>query len=209
MAPLIEGLVEWLQGNWVKAVGSLGLLALGWVVGRWRAQQRWRSKEFLDRLNFSLNLIEVGVLRIRTLIEKDCDDVFLNREALVRLRRVVGKTTPEDPLIPIYREEVWYYLNAALNEVSEKFAEGHLRRDNGLAVTTSRYLLCLTNEADGEVRTRKMRVMLIRKELLENLPADAPRLESPSHATRWRTLQQMAKAYRQTPFKFIEVELSL
>lgn len=70
-----------------------------------------------------------------------------------------------------------------------------------------RYLICLTNECDGEVRTRKVRAMVIRKDSLMNLPKEQPGFESPTHAIRWKTLQQMQKAYAADPTNFIEAEI--
>ncbi len=49
--------------------------------------------------------------------------------------------------------------------------------------------------------------MVIRKDLLENLPADCPELEQDHHDTRWKTLQTMAKRWKENPLQFMEVEL--
>jgi hypothetical protein len=68
-------------------------------------------------------------------------------------------------------------------------------------------LLCLTNESDGAIRTRKVRAMLIRSEDLKNLPEEMPELESQNHVTRWKTLQFMAKRLEEKPFQFFKVEL--
>jgi hypothetical protein len=94
-----------------------------------------------------------------------------------------------------------------LNELSEKFGEGQIRRDMNLQVTAATYLICLTSESAGEVRTRKIRAMLIQKELLEKLPESEPKLESPNHATRWVTLKYLAKEFQVNPHKFRAVEI--
>ena len=105
------------------------------------------------------------------------------------------------------KEDRWFYLNAVLNELSETFAEGLFRREAGKPHECLRYLLCLTNECDGDVKTRKIRAMVIRKDNLLNLPKDQPALESPRHSIRWKTLQQMQKTYASDPTNFIEVEI--
>ncbi len=66
-------------------------------------------------------------------------------------------------------------------------------------VTAATYLICLTSESAGEVRTRKIRAMLIQKELLEKLPEYEPKFESPNHATRWMTLKFLAKEFQVNP----------
>jgi len=49
--------------------------------------------------------------------------------------------------------------------------------------------------------------MVIRKDLLLQLPEETPKFESPNHAIRWRTLQQMQKALKAEPWRFITVEV--
>jgi hypothetical protein len=104
---------------------------------------------------------------------------------------------------------VEFLLNAVLNEVAERFSAGELRRDLDIPVRTQKYLICLTRERAGEMKTHKVRAMLIRKELLLNLPEQMPQLESPNHATRFRTLQKMAQVYNSDPQQFLELEISL
>jgi hypothetical protein len=49
--------------------------------------------------------------------------------------------------------------------------------------------------------------MLIQKELLEKLPENEPKYESPNHATRWATLKHLAKEFKTNPHKFRTVEI--
>lgn len=204
---VIESLLELFTEHWTKVAIGAALMAAGWIVGWWRARNKWERKEFFERINFSLNSINDGKLQIRTLMEKACDDVFLNQVAVAKLLEASQKTTQEDPLIPLGHEDYWFYLNAALNEVSEKFAAGFVLRDLGREVTPHDYTLCLTNECDGAVRTRKIRAMLIRTEILKNLPEEIPELESKNHVTRWKTLCTMARLLETQPHLFFRVEL--
>lgn len=198
-----------LKEHWLKALGSLVILLIGSWIGRRRARREWMNRRFLDRLNFSLNTIEHGKLYIRTLAEMNCRDVFLNDYAAQRVQEAAQKTTKESALVPLDREERWYILNAILNEVSERFAEGFLKRDMGLPVVKRDYLICLTYENAGELRTRKIRAMVIQKELLLNLPAEVPQLERPHHLTRFLTLQHLAKSYLADPTNFLEIEICM
>ena len=204
---LIEFAFEKLEDNWVKIVSALLLTAVGWAIGYWRAKRNWTRREFLDRLNVSLNTIEGGTLKIRTLAEVEAETVFLNREATRRIVAAAGRTTAADPLLPLPKEDYWYYLNAVLNEVAERFAAGTLRRDLGGEVRCATYLLCLTCEAAGAARTRKVRAMLVRKDRLTALPTAMPALESPNHAVRWETLHRLAAEYTKNPWRFLEMEL--
>lgn len=209
MQGIIDALNDLVTDHWTKFVTAAAFTLLGWLVARYRAQREWAKREFFTRLNTSLTSIVDGTLRIRTLSEKECLEVFLNKVAVDRLISTAQQTTKENPLIPIPKDDSWFYLNSVLNEISEQFAEGLLRREAGKPVDSIRCLICLTNECDGDIRTRKIRAMVIRRELLLNLPENQPALESPNHAIRWRTLHQMQKAYLSDPWRFIEAEIVL
>lgn len=207
MQDLINAVNDLITDHWVKFVSAAAFAAIGWIVARWRADREWRRREFFNRLNVSLNSISDGTLKIRTLSEKQCTDVFLNKIAVERLINMAQKTTKDHPLVPIAKDDCWFYLNSVLNELSEQFAEGLLRREAGKPCDAIRYLICLTNECDGDIRTRKIRAMVIRKDLLANLPEEMPKLESPNHSIRWKTLTQMQKAFTAEPWRFLDVEI--
>jgi hypothetical protein len=196
-----------LHDHWIKFATAALIAAVSWLLGRRRARAEWSRREFFDRLNISLNAIRDGTLTIRTIAEESCLEVFLNSVAVSALVDAARHTTPENPLLELREHDYWYYLNAVLNKVAEKFGDGQIRRDMGLPVTTARYVVCLTSESAGEVRTRKIRAMLIQKSLLLNLPNEEPKYESPTHATRWKTLKYLAAQFQHTPYKFREVEI--
>lgn len=209
MNEILEMIIDSFFEHWTKVAVGAVLVGAGWVVGWYRARKRWQKKEFFGRINFSLNSITDGKLRIRTIMEKSCEDVFLNQVAVKNVIDASQRTSPDDPIIPLTENDYWFYLNAVLNEVSEKFSLGFLNRDAGKKVESHDYIICLTNECDGAIRTRKLRAMLIRAELLENLPEEMPELESPNHSTRWKTLTAMAAKMKQQPHQFLRVELVL
>jgi hypothetical protein len=196
-----------LHDHWIKFATAALIAAVSWLLGRRRARAEWSRREFFDRLNISLNAIRDGTLTIRTIAEESCLEVFLNSVAVSALVDAARHTTPENPLLELREHDYWYYLNAVLNKVAEKFGDGQIRCDMGLPVTTARYVVCLTSESAGEVRTRKIRAMLIQKSLLLNLPNEEPKYESPTHATRWKTLKYLAAQFQHTPYKFREVEI--
>lgn len=207
MQQLFESILNQIRDHGIKFLSAAAFTVVGWLIGRWRAAQSWKKREFFNRLNISLNSIRDGRLLIRTVLEKTCEDVFLNKVAVERLLKAALLTTTENPFIPVAKDDRWFYLNAVLNELSETFAEGLFRREAGKPHDCLRYLICLTNECDGDVKTRKIRAMVIRKDNLLNLPKEQPALESPSHSIRWKTLQQMQKAYAADPTNFIEAEI--
>mgnify|MGYP006969376905 CR=1 FL=1 len=207
MTELINALVDQAEDHWAKIATGLVFMVIGWYFGKRRAQASWAKKEFLDRLNISLNIIEDGKLLIRTMLEKRCEEVFLNRVAVDRVLRAAKETTAENPLLPLPKDDYWYYLNAVLNEIAEKFSAGQLKRDMGASVERVMYVICLTCECAGPMKTRKVRAMMIRKSLLEKLPEEQPQIESPHHVTRWDTLKKLAAAYKSSPHQFLDIEI--
>ena len=224
----IQTLIDYIHDNAVKLVTGLILMALGWYFGRVRAAAVWRKQEFLDRLNISLNTITnhfreeetFSKLKIRTISEKRCEEVFLNSAAAANIKKFAKLATEENPILPIPKKECWFYLNSVLNDLSEQFAVGLLKKDMaGPAITksyliagpaiTKSYLIALTCEVAGELKTRKIRAMVIQKEVLLNLPFKMPEFESPNHTTRWDTLKKMALMYKDNPEYFLEAELSV
>ena len=64
---LIQTLLDYVKDHAVKLITGLVLMAVGWYLGNRRASADWKKQEFLDRLNVSLNSIDDGILKIRTL----------------------------------------------------------------------------------------------------------------------------------------------
>ena len=207
MRDVINSLLKYFADNWPELIWIVGAAGFASYLASRRSRLLWQRREFLDRLNVSLTSIQGGRLKIRTVLEMDVNDIFLNRAASSRIVALAKRTTPSDPLIPIPDGDRWYYLNSVLNEISERFAIGHLRQDAGLSTTVEDYLLCLTCERAGAVRTHKVRAMLVRKQFLDALPSEEPEYESPSHATRWETLQVMAQRWRDDPDQFLSLQL--
>ena len=101
MREVIDVLVEHAADHWIKIVTGVALMVAGWFFGRYRAKTAWNKKKFLDRLNVTLNSIRGGKLRIRTILETRCEDVFLNSVALAKITAAAEKTTADDAIIPL------------------------------------------------------------------------------------------------------------
>jgi hypothetical protein len=188
-------------------VSGVGLLVCGWFVGRWRTTRQWASQEFFARLHISLTLIRDGRLSIRTLGERSCIDVFGNSEAARAIADAARRTPHDDPLLDLPREGYWSFLNSVVNELSSLCAQGFIADDLGATVRRGSYIVCLTCERGADVRTRKVRAILVRKEVLFALPESMPSLDREQDVVRWRTLQSLAADYPKRPWRYVEVEL--
>jgi hypothetical protein len=183
------------------------------LFGRWwgnrKARQDWERKEFFERINVSLNQLGDGKLKIRTLMERPLEDIFYNKIAAQKVLEASKQTTVANPLLPIAKEDCWYLLNFVLNAVAEHFSVGAIRQEAGVPVQTVAYVIFLTCEVVGDERIRKVRAMLLRRELLEEFPFpdQLPELENPWHETRVQTLRQAAELWKTNPEHFLKMEI--
>ncbi len=195
----------------VGIVSTIASFLIGRYWGRFKAQREWKKKEFMGRVIVSLNIFADGALKIRTIMEKNLEDVFLNQIAVEKVLAAAKRCTPEMPLMPIAKEDRWFLLNFVLNAVAEHFVAGQVKYDAGEKVTVVKYALFLTCELVGDERIRKVRAMLVKVEHLANFPyPDAlPKLENPWHEDRIKTLRSAAALYAKEPDNFLTLEVCI
>jgi hypothetical protein len=193
----------------VAAVTSVASFVVGRYWGRYKAHREWERKEFLGRIIVSLNIFADDLLKIRTVMERSLEEVFLNQLAIEKVLAAARRCTPDNPILPIDKPDRWYLLNFVLNAVAEHFVIGQVKLDAGVPVTGVRYALFLTAERLGEERIHKIRAMLIRQEHLVKFPyPDAmPKLENPWHDDRIKTLRRAAELYAREPDNFLMLEV--
>lgn len=204
----MHDVIVWLRSVWEDPWIGLGLkaggpflagLAAAWLA-QWVAWWRFTSRDFLHRVNFSLNYVEDNRLQLRTLKESDIDQIILDnkhgRNMLLAAARG-AKTSAKAPFLDLRPEESFVVLNAILNELSESFAARSLARSMGLPVKSKWYVFGVTCEWDDEVRNRKIRVMIIAEDLLAKFDQLPPlRYQHPWHHVRHETLLKMQKLYQ-------------
>lgn len=183
-------IIEFVQRHWSEVLLSGASLLVGWLAGRLLAWRRFYNRTFFDRVNVSLNFVENGHLKIRTLLERSSVDVFRNAEMVRQVTRA-ARNQDVDPLLELPEGDYWYFLNAVLNVISERFADGYVRREAGIGAEHT-YLMFLTSETDGPVRQSKVRCMLIREDLLLQTRTTEPTFKNEFHQHRWNSLRQVA-----------------
>src|SRR5262249_2250721 len=80
---MLDQITHWIAENWLRILGLFTFLTV--LPAYFRARYLWRRRMFLTRINFSLNFIEDGVLRFRTIGENDLAHVLLNNAHAIRL----------------------------------------------------------------------------------------------------------------------------
>jgi len=208
---LLNQCFTWVLRYWEPVVALLTLIV---VIRTYRKSRIiWSSRNFLGRMNFSLNYIQDNTLKIRTLREADIDQILLNNPhgKRVVLKYARRHTSLDNPFLELPKGDRWIVLNAILNEISEQFADGFLAASMGHPVKMTTYVFGITCEKDKRVRLNKIRVMLIEKSLLERIDTiEDLQFERPSHVVRLETLRNMKEIYnddnRQS--NLFEVELA-
>lgn len=179
----------------------------------WRARIAFALRQFLHRVNFSLNYLDGKVLRFRTLQESDLRDVLLNNRHAVKLvTKAAGRATLERPVLVFSKKEAWVVLNSVLNELSEQFAVGFLAKSMGIPTRSAWYIFALTCEKDPDVRINKVRVLIAAESLLDSIEAlDDLEFEVGHHRIRRDTLAKMAVLRHDPKYShnFLRVELTL
>src|SRR5579859_5764591 len=187
---LLDHLTQWLADNWGKLFGLLTFLTV--LPAYFRARYLWRRRMFLTRVNFSLNFLEGGTLKFRTIRENDLAHVLLNNAHAIRLLMKAARAKRPGSFLLFSEQEAWTILNTLLNELSAQFSEGYLARCMGLPTESDWYTIGLTCEKHDVLKTTKIRLMIVPRRLLLDLDKYEPsavQFEQPHHHIRLDTLK--------------------
>jgi len=141
-----------------------------------RRRLQWHKKEFLGYVNFSLNYAVGPNLCMRTLVELPAAEVWLNQHGVRMVGNAAQKATLEQPYIAMKNPKDQQFLNrAVLNVLSSRFAETYIAAALGVPVRTSTFLYAITCEKYEEIRTLKIRVLIMAEQTLIELFGPANR----------------------------------
>jgi hypothetical protein len=110
-----------------------------------------------------------------------------------RTRRV--RLVPEDDYKATYGPLISLISEKCSNDNAIDFALGR-------PMDEYRFVIALTYEKLHNRRARHLRAMVMWEQALLNLPEQCPRVDFEEHKTRFRTLQAIARHYRQNPERF-------
>jgi hypothetical protein len=186
--------------NFFKQFGSTLALLITWAGIAWvylRKRSDWLRKTFIGQVNFSLNFVENNTLLLRTLMEEPANDVWLNDYGVKQVMAAAEQVTLEQPfLIMEDDEDMAFVKRAVLNVLSERFADTFVARSLGVPVKGGSFVFGITYEKYADLRTRKLRVLLMEESTLENLfgledKGEALAVTNPLHKDRIATLRVM------------------
>jgi hypothetical protein len=138
---------------------------------------------------------------MRTLLEKPATQVWLNEYGVRKVLAAAQRTTAGQPFVVLADPRDMDFANrAVLNQLSEQFAPAYLAAALGRPVRAGTFRFAITCERYEEIRTLKLRVLVVAEQALTDLfgPADgAAQVEAPGVVLRSRltTLRGMYDLY--------------
>ena len=208
-----QGVVGWVTSIPSFILGALFSAVLLYVrqkISQYLARRKMAERDFLDRINVSLNVFADGKLKIRTLFERPLSEIIHNPHVGEELQRAaLAASNADDPIVRLPREQSWFVLNCVLNAIAERFSEGAFREERGLDVAREVYAFWITCEPVKNERERKIRVFLLKQDLLKNFPflESMPELEAQKHEDRVLSLRQSCRLFQTNPELFSSVEI--
>jgi hypothetical protein len=149
---------------------ALALTWLGIAIAYMRRRSQWRSKQFLARVNFSLNYVADNSLAMRTLLETTASEVWLNEYGVAHVLAAARRAAIDQPFLMLDDPSDQDFANrAVLNVLSEHFAETYLAASLGRPVCMAPHVFGITCEKYGDIRTLKVRVLVMAEETLNEL----------------------------------------
>jgi len=213
MMQQIRDFMETMRPYWPTV--ALAATWLGIVFISLRQRFHWGKKQFLSRVNLSVNYLADGKLAMRTLAERRATDIWPNDYGVSLVMKAAAKTTVAQPFIRLKQQKDVEFVNrAVLNAISEQFAMVYLAAAIGVPVRTAIFLFALTYERYEAIRTLKLRVLLIEENTLRRLfgpegAAEQLAVRDVVMASRLQTLRLMHKLYVKEPEALGRIELGV
>ena len=145
---MFPDMLSFFAEHWARMLAA-ALGVLGSAVGFVFARYAWISRNFLHKLNFSLNLEDGGVLDFMTVDEVELAHLF-GAYPRFRLKLLARRAQKEGRafLLFAHDKDAWTFLNVLLNHVSRLFGAGAVRttwvarrRSSTCSVSRARFIL--------------------------------------------------------------------
>jgi len=197
----MAAIITFLQEHWTEAVASIISLLVGGFIGRWRAWKRFADRAFYDRITVSLNYVEDGHFKIRTLLERSSMELFRRHGNGPRRHGSLLEKGPRPALGLAGQGLLGTTSTLSSMRSRERFAEGYIRREAGTGATEQTYLLFLTCENDegAAVCQRKVPAMMIREQVLLSTIDITPQFRNEFQKARWETLRKVREELATNP----------
>jgi hypothetical protein len=171
---IFQRFMEYIRPHWNTIALIVTWVGIG--LAYWRRRGQWLKKQFLARVNFSLNYLSADTLAMRTLLETTSSLVWLNDYGVALVNAAAKRAPVDQPFLILPEPSDQDFANrAVLNILSERFAETFLAASLGRPVCMSPHIFGITCEKYGDIRTLKIRIIVIAEQTLLDLFGPANR----------------------------------
>lgn len=231
----IAALAKWVVVDMYEGVSGVGIF--GAICGLPTAYQMWNEhqidlakekkqqhedeatlqRDFMEVVQFSLCKLQRDRFTHTTMFEMDLKTLVKGKKAVLKaINEAAAKTTKQCALLHTLQKDDWQQVRGMLlNTLSEKYSDGYVAEELGIAAQKAKFWFCLTNEATGT--TKKLRVIVAKDELLQvvqqHLDAGTQPTVDSRFKSRWDTVKYMAQLLRErrqwknSPMRDIELAL--
>lgn len=169
------------------------------VIGYGRTHLRHTLKQFVEHVNYSLNILQDGKFYFRTISESHLQDMFRdNASAGALLIAAAKRTSQTSPFILLPTSDRRYLATAIINTLSPLCAPGFFALEQGETVREGWYRLALVFDEDiEEKKARKIRILIASETMLKQIiekPSVVPKFQSGAIGKkRWELMKEMAE----------------
>ena len=174
---------------------------------RRRHYAKWQKKVFEHRIHFGTNTIQVTQganpewrLVFDSLFEDVLSDVIDDPIARDLIEASIKRTTEKDPFLAFHPNDRWYVMGAIKTAIAECFQAGTLAKLAGLPHRSVDCIFAITFERYPEMRSRKLRVIMVRSAMFTEEKTDLDRTdikcERKHQSCRIDTLRDMRDDWR-------------
>jgi len=196
-----------------SASGGICLLALLGGVGLWRVYRRYRRLGAFRRLRCSVVTVQQGTgqsgtLRVRTLCEIPVRQLACRRRTIAQLVAAAPRATLSQPFPRLDTDDVRELRTGIAVCVSSMTPTGHLQHACGVPTTVGEFVAGIVSDTERPPHQRRLRLLIVPRSLLENLPDETPEFEQVDDVSFWSWLQALARTWQENPLTLARVELA-
>lgn len=185
-----------------------GLLILGGSLVLWRRYRRYRRQSAFRRLRCSAVMLQQGTLRVRTLCEIQVGQLTCGRRTISQLVAAAPRATLAHPFPVLDTDDARELRSAIAACLSSLTPVGHLRQAHGIPTVVAEFVAGIVSDAEKPPHQRRLRLLVVPRALLEDLPAESPQYEHADDAQFWSWLLCLSRTWHENPLALARVELA-
>lgn len=199
----------WYSASWgVTPLIIVSGLIIGGGLILWRVYRRYRRQSAFRRLRCSVVMLQEGMLRVRTLCEIPVGQLSCGRRTVNQLVAAAPQATLAQPFPVLDTDDARELRSAIAGCISSLTPVGHLRQAHGIPTVVAEFVAGIVSDAERPPHQRRLRLLVVPRTLVENLPAEPPQYEHADDALFWSWLRCLSRTWQENPLALARVELA-